>query len=134
MKWHQQLRAWTTSHRRAKRLLLEFLTPEQRQDYRRRGVFTLFSQFGHRYELGRARIIRRLEADGCGGWRPAACFCFEQGAGSDRISEPDAILATALWICCNEQRFLQTTSAIAPHRRIMALESFAMVRWLWCWF
>ena len=130
MRWlYRQLRAWTTSRRRAERLLLEFLAQDQRRDYRRCGLFTVISQFGHRYQLGRARIIRRLEPDGCGGWRATACFCFEQAAGRDRIPDPDVILATALWLCCNEQNFLQTASAIVPQRRLFALEPFVMVRW-----
>ena len=74
MKWlRQRLFVRLLARRRAKRLLLEFLTPEQRRDYCRCGWFIVDSQLGHRYQVGRAYRFsptqistRRLERDSRG--------------------------------------------------------------------
>ena len=107
------------ARRRAKRLLLEFLTPEQRSDYCRRGWFIVESQLGHRYQVGRAyrfsptpistrRLERRLESDGRGTWQPVMAYCLVPAAGQRAMPDADSLLVTALWLTCNEQRFLET--------------------------
>lgn len=94
---------------------MEFLTPDQRQDYRRYRLFIVESQFHHRYQIGRVNqfglavaTIKRLERDGRGDWRPVERYCFLPAAGCDSLPEPDFLLAAAIWLSCNEQRFLQT--------------------------
>jgi hypothetical protein len=111
----RQLNARANAHRRAEDLLMEFLTPDQREDYHRYGLFTVESQFHRRYQIARVNRfglavakIRRLESDNRGGWRPVEEYCFLPAAGCDSIPEPDFWLAAALWLTCNEQRFLQT--------------------------
>jgi hypothetical protein len=111
----KRLLAKLLGRRRAKRLLLEFLTPEQRRDYCRCGGFIVESQLGHRYQVGRAyrfsptRIsTRRLERDGRGRWQPVMAYCLVPAAGQRIMPDADSMLATALWLSCDEQRFLQT--------------------------
>src|SRR5579864_8382302 len=100
------------ARRRAKRLLLEFLTPEQRSDYCRRGWFIVESQLGHRYQVGRSYRFspsplstRRLESDGRGTWQPVMAYCLVPAAGQRAMPDADSLLVTALWLTCNEQRF-----------------------------
>ncbi|MFZ0679967.1 hypothetical protein [Candidatus Binatus sp.] len=106
---------------------MEFLTPDQREDYHRYGLFTVESQFHRRYQIARVNRfglavakIRRLEQDNRGGWRPVEEYCFLPAAGYDSLPEPDFWLAAALWLSCNERRFLRTAvsrpiaSALSP--------------------
>ena len=60
MKWLRRLWLLATSRPRAERLLLEFLTPQQRDDYRSLGVFIVRSQLAHNYLIGPGTLIRRL--------------------------------------------------------------------------
>ena len=103
------------ARRRARRLLLEFLTPEQSRDYCRCGWFIVESQLGHRYQVGRAYRFsptpistRRLERDSRGTWQPVMAYCLVPAAGQRAMPDADSLLATALWLTYNEQRFLET--------------------------
>jgi hypothetical protein len=104
-------------------LLLEFLTPEQRRDYRRYGLFIVKSQFGRHYQVGRLGV-RRLRWGSRARWRPAvASYCLVP-AVTGAIPDADLILATALWLAYDERRFLRT----AVCKRVesaSALESLA---------
>ena len=113
---------------------MQFLTPVQREDYCRYGLFTVESQFHRRYQIARVNrfglavaTIRRLEPDDRGGLRPVEEYCFLPAAGYDSLPEPDFRLAAALWLSCNEGRFLRTAvsrpiaSALSPPLMIIDL-------------
>ncbi len=91
----------------AEQLLVEFLTPEQRRDYRRYGLFVVKSQFGRHYQIGRLGV-RRLAPGSRSMWRRAvASYCLVP-AVSNGIPNADLILATSLWLVYDERRFLRT--------------------------
>jgi hypothetical protein len=128
VEWLQRLRARAISHRRAKALLLEFLTDDQCRDYRRRGLFVIRSQSGHYYQLGRGDIIMRVEPGTRGAWRASVRYCFVQATSHDKIPNPDLILATALWLSCNEENFLRTAVATV-FRPPFDLDTYVRLRW-----
>ena len=137
MKWlRQRLFVRLLARRRAKRLLLEFLTPEQRRDYCRCGSFIVDSQLGHRYQIGRAYRFsptpistRRLERDGRGTWQPVMAYCLVPAAGQRTMPDADSMLATALWLTCDEQRFLQTALSTRVASALTAeMVTFALTR------
>jgi hypothetical protein len=112
-------RAWilATSRTRAERLLLDFLTPQQRRDYCSNGTFILRSQLGNYYMLGPASIIKRLEFGERQRWQLKASYCFVPSEGYCTIPEPDSMLATAVWLSCNELSFLQTAIVKIPEQK-----------------
>ena len=91
-----------TSHRRAERLLLEFLTPEQEEDYRRTLAFRVRGSSGTTYRLGNEKI-EELDVDG----NVARTLCVrpvgrhEVFLGPDL--RPDWVLAQLLWLKTNEE-------------------------------
>ena len=115
---------------------MEFLTPEQRTDYCRSGWFIVDSQLGHRYQVGRAYRFsptpistRRLERDGCGTWQPVMAYCLVPAAGQRTMPDADSMLATALWLACDEQRFLQTAVSTRLASALTAeMVTFALTR------
>lgn len=137
MKWLRQgLFVRLLARRRAEHLLLEFLTPEQRTDYCRSGWFIVESQLGHRYQVGRAYRFnvtpistRRLECDGRGAWQPVMAYCLVPAAGQRTMPDADSMLATALWLTCDEQRFLQTAVSTRIQSALTAqMVTFALTR------
>jgi hypothetical protein len=137
VKWlHQRLFARLLARRRAEHLLLEFLTPERRRDYCRSGGFIVESQLGHRYHVGRACRFsltpistRRLERDGRGTWQPVMAHCLVPAAGQGTMPDADSMLATALWLTCDEQRFLQTAVSTRIESALTAqMVTFALTR------
>lgn len=124
------------ARRRAERFLLEFLTPEQRRDYCRCGWFIVDSQLGHRYQVGRAYRFsptpistRRLERDGRGTWQPVMAYCLVPVAGQRTMPDADSLLATALWLTCDEQRFLETAVSTRVASALTAeMVTFALSR------
>jgi hypothetical protein len=126
----QRLFAGFLARQRAKRLLWEFLTPDQRMDHRRSGRFIVESQFGHRYQVGRAYrfsrtpiTTRRLERDDRGNWQPVMAYCLVSAGGHGILPDADSMLATALWLTCDEKRFLET----AVSKRIESVLTAEMV-------
>jgi hypothetical protein len=91
----------------AEHLLLEFLTPEQRRDYRRYGLFIVKSQLGRNYQVGRFGV-RRLAPGSRSKWRTAVASYCVVPAVAGAIPNADLILASALWLAYDERRFLRT--------------------------
>ena len=117
MKWLHRLWILATSRHRAERLLLEFLTPQQRDDYRSLGVFVVRSQLAHNYLIGPGPLIRRLGRNDKLESYFKASYCFVPSEGYRSIPEPDSMLATAVWLSCNELSFLQTAIVRIPEKR-----------------
>lgn len=123
------LRAPWTSRQRAQRLLMQFLTPEQCEDYRRSGLFIVESQLGHRYLVGDGSSIRKLELDDRDGWRPTTAYCLVP-ASDEQFPQPDVILATTLLLSFNEQHFLSTATVRKPQKRSFSLDPVVRMLWL----
>lgn len=117
MKWLRRLWLLATSRPRAERLLLEFLTPQQRDDYRSLGMFIVRSQLEHNFLIGPGTLIRRLGRNEKREWYFKASYCFVPSEGYGSMPEPDFMLATAVWLSCNELSFLQTAIVSIPERK-----------------
>jgi hypothetical protein len=130
VKWVRRLWLLATSRPRAERLLLEFLTPQQRDDYRSLGAFIVRSQLAHNYLIGPGTQIRRLGRNKRREWYFQASYCFVPSEGYGSIPEPDLLLATAVWLSCNELSFLQTAVVGIPARKPPDWRQFIRTRLL----
>jgi hypothetical protein len=130
VKWLQRLWILGTSRHRAERLLMDFLTPQQRDDYRSLGVFIVRSQLGHNYLIGPGTLIRRLERNEKWEWYFKTSYCFVPSEGCRSIPEPDSMLATAVWLSCDELTFLQTAIVRIPEQKPRDWRQFIRARLL----
>lgn len=130
MKWLRRLWLLATSRPRAERLLLEFLTPQQRDDYRSLGMFIVRSQLEHNFLIGPGTLIRRLGRNEKREWYFKASYCFVPSEGYGSMPEPDFMLATAVWLSCNELSFLQTAIVSIPERKPPDWRQFIRTRLL----
>jgi hypothetical protein len=56
-------------------------------------------------------------------------YCFVQTANQDKLPNPDLILASALWLSCNEESFLQTAVTTVFRERPLDLDAYVRLRW-----
>jgi hypothetical protein len=82
---------------RAEALLLAWLSPSQRAQYRARGWFEVVTAAGHRYRVLAGGVVRR---DVCG-----AAYCIE---AASPVPVADEMLANKLLLETDEHRFLAT--------------------------
>lgn len=82
---------------RAEALLLNWLSPRQREQYRSHGWFDVVTPGGNRYRIRAGRVVR-LEARRC-------VYCIEASAW---VPVADELLAKKLLLETDEQRFLAT--------------------------
>jgi hypothetical protein len=82
---------------RAEALLLAWLSPSQRTQYRARGWFEVTTLAGHRYRV-RAGEVVRLDPRG-------SAYCIE---ATTRVPVADEMLANKLLLETDERRFLAT--------------------------
>ena len=87
--------------RRAEALLLRWLSPAQRTQYRRRGWFEVLTPAGHRYRLWPQRVMR---LDG-GRYSRRFGYCIEAATA---VPVADELLAKKLLLETDEARFLAT--------------------------
>ena len=89
---------------RAEALLLAWLSPDQRAQYRARGRFEVVTSAGHRYRICPGGVVR-LDPRG---W----AYCIE---ATSPVPVADEMLATKLLLETDERRFLLTAHAY-PYR------------------
>ncbi len=82
---------------RAEALLLDWLSPHQREQYRARGWFEVVTQTGHRYGIWPRQVVR---LDG-----RRAAYCIE---ARSPVPVCDEMLAKKLLLETDEHRFLAT--------------------------
>jgi hypothetical protein len=82
---------------RAEALLLAWLSPSQRTQYRARGWFEVTTAAGHRYRVCRGRVVR-LEPR-------RSAYCIE---ATSPVPVADEMLANKLLLETDERRFLAT--------------------------
>jgi hypothetical protein len=82
---------------RAEALLLSWLSPSQRDQYRSRGWFDVVSRGGNRYRIWPWKVTR-LDV-------PRCAYCIE---AVPRVPAADEMLANKLLLETDEQRFLAT--------------------------
>jgi len=95
---------------RAEKLLLSWLSPSQRDQYRSRGWFDVVSRGGNRYRICPWKVTR-LDI-------PRCAYCIE---AVPRVPAADEMLANKLLLETDEQRFLAT----ARHHQLAELVEVA---------
>jgi len=99
---HQERRA---ADERAERLLLSSLTPEQRDDYKRRACFYLYTKSGKRYRIERGWSGNVHLVDDTG--KPLHRYCAHPAI---HVPEPDNMLAQKLMLETDEPAFLRVAN------------------------
>ncbi len=91
---------------RAEKLLLSWLSPSQRDQYRSRGWFDVVSRGGNRYRICPWKVTR-LDI-------PRCAYCIE---AVPRVPAADEMLANKLLLETDERRFLATAHRDCYHHR-----------------
>lgn len=97
----------------AELVLEEFLTPEQKEEYRKTYEFTVDAPSGRRYRVGFDKVVELDEAD-----EGVVRFCAHPtGPGAQALPPADITLTKLLWLLTDEEGFRKRAGQVTLGRQ-----------------